>query len=121
MTQPYWKYLQSEHWISFRDAVLRERQSCELCDTYAASNVHHLTYERRGSELPSDVLALCRPCHAGLHNKWGEVIGLGGDALVAHVIYYQREWSHHGCVIQERIQPNGLPKKIHTPECSHGQ
>jgi predicted HNH restriction endonuclease len=29
--------------------------------------VHHLTYIRVFQELPSDLVALCKPCHAEIH------------------------------------------------------
>ncbi|MGH2369964.1 MAG: hypothetical protein ACRDI2_17430 [Chloroflexota bacterium] len=32
-----------------------------------AAEVHHLTYERLGDELPEDLAALCAPCHRGAH------------------------------------------------------
>jgi hypothetical protein len=30
-------------------------------------HLHHLTYERRGKELPADVVYLCLPCHGKQH------------------------------------------------------
>jgi hypothetical protein len=29
--------------------------------------VHHLTYERLGAELPGDLEAVCAPCHRAAH------------------------------------------------------
>jgi predicted HNH restriction endonuclease len=29
--------------------------------------VHHLTYVRKGAELPQDLVALCRRCHRARH------------------------------------------------------
>lgn len=35
-------------------------------------SVHHLTYERIGDELMSDLLAVCNPCHDWLSGKTDE-------------------------------------------------
>lgn len=68
----YQKYLRSEHWRSFRSAVLSERSTCEQCRLPRLSSLffygtdldlHHLTYERLGHEEQRDVKVLCRACH----------------------------------------------------------
>lgn len=126
MREPYWKYLQSAHWLSFRVAVLTNRSTCEICWTSASEQVHHLNYDNLGHELGSDVLALCRPCHAGQHGKWGEIIGIGGDALVERVV---RAALHYTLYTKARHcwmcggrweQPEGKDywQMVHTPECS---
>lgn len=64
----YAEYLQTDHWQSIRAAALRRaRWRCQLCNRATSLDVHHRTYERRGCELLSDVIALCRPCHATHH------------------------------------------------------
>ena len=58
-----------------RLAVLeRANEHCEHCDRFIASDfaacleLHHLTYDRAyGNELPEDLMALCRDCHAAKH------------------------------------------------------
>lgn len=69
---PYPLYLATSHWREVREAALeRARYRCQLCgranDTL---EVHHNTYERRGAELPSDVLTLCRRCHEDFHARY---------------------------------------------------
>jgi len=32
-------------------------------------DVHHLSYERLGNELPDDLMVLCRDCHDLIHGK----------------------------------------------------
>ncbi len=58
-----------------RLAVLeRANEHCEHCGCFIATGftrcleLHHLTYERAyHAELPEDLMALCRDCHAGKH------------------------------------------------------
>jgi hypothetical protein len=66
----YVLYLQSASWKRKRRAALEAAQyRCQRCGRSGhdgpavALDVHHLTYERLGRELPSDLKAVCRPCH----------------------------------------------------------
>ena len=67
----YQQYLQGEHWRTFRFNVILERGCCcESCGSQTRLkdiNLHHKTYARLGRELPTDVVLLCRLCHAGVH------------------------------------------------------
>jgi 5-methylcytosine-specific restriction endonuclease McrA len=64
----YLQYLHSPYWIAFRKFVINERGSqCEMCGLMGAVQVHHLSYERIGRELPIDVQLLCRSCHTAEH------------------------------------------------------
>jgi hypothetical protein len=65
-TMPYADYLCTEHWQQRRRIVLRYKPNCERC-LRPATDVHHITYERRGREKPSDLMALCRDCHRAVH------------------------------------------------------
>ena len=68
-TMPYHRYLQSPEWQARRARHLRRASyRCQIC--YEADTVldlHHRTYERRGDELNSDLLVLCRTCHERHH------------------------------------------------------
>lgn len=65
---PYEAYLQTEHWRTFRVAVLaRSGGFCEGCGVRKATQVHHLNYERVGREKPADVAPLCTACHGRAH------------------------------------------------------
>lgn len=69
-TMPYTQYLQTEHWQKVRKSALgRARYKCQLCKMGGELNVHHNTYENRGQEENSDVIVLCRNCHAHFHGK----------------------------------------------------
>jgi hypothetical protein len=65
----YAKYLESPHWKAFRARVLCNRpQRCEQCAVVGEPlELHHLTYERLGAELETDVQLLCRICHGSHH------------------------------------------------------
>lgn len=66
----YQQYLQSDHWIYFRNKIKKDRgNQCEKCRSSLFLNVHHETYKRLGAEKPEDVLLLCRDCHVEQHKR----------------------------------------------------
>jgi 5-methylcytosine-specific restriction endonuclease McrA len=63
----YAAYLASPHWRTFRVFVLcLARGRCATCGS-TATQVHHLTYVRRGNERISDVEPVCEACHLDEH------------------------------------------------------
>jgi len=67
---PYSEYLATEHWRKTRERALnRDGFQCRICASRKALEVHHLTYERRGEELPTDLITLCGPCHKAQHDR----------------------------------------------------
>lgn len=74
-SMPYADYLRSPEWHQTRAAALkRSRYRCQLCGAFqwVTLDVHHNTYERRGCELPADVIVLCRQCHTKHHTELPE-------------------------------------------------
>jgi hypothetical protein len=68
---PYEEYLQTDHWLHFRDETLKWAQNkCQLCNDTKNLHVHHKTYENRGRETFNDVIVLCKDCHRKFHNKF---------------------------------------------------
>jgi len=67
----YDDYLVSPHWVAFRNSVLEVRSKCEREDCGATKNlqVHHLTYDRLGTERAEDVAVLCLRCHEREHGR----------------------------------------------------
>jgi 5-methylcytosine-specific restriction endonuclease McrA len=66
----YDDYIRSAAWRRrAANCKRRARYRCALCNTVGPLNAHHRTYERLGFELPSDLIALCRYCHAKHHDK----------------------------------------------------
>lgn len=68
----YQQYLRTEGWRQRRrPALYRAKGRCEICSQpeylVGKLQVHHLTYERIGEELPSDLEALCDECHHMVH------------------------------------------------------
>jgi hypothetical protein len=67
----YVRYLNSVAWAAKRAEVLdRADGNCEDCGDElepGEAEVHHLTYERVGRELPEDLVALCPGCHRRAH------------------------------------------------------
>lgn len=77
ITQPpkanYQHYLASREWALKREAVrARSGGRCEHCYVGYQQAVHHLTYERLGSERLTDLMAICRDCHGYLSGKPGK-------------------------------------------------
>jgi 5-methylcytosine-specific restriction endonuclease McrA len=65
---PYSAYLETDHWQAVRARALRRAgRRCQICGARGRLDVHHNTYVRRGRELNSDVVALCRDCHDLYH------------------------------------------------------
>jgi hypothetical protein len=67
---PYKEYLLTPEWLARRAAAISlAGGKCSLCNGATETfNVHHRTYERRGAELPNDLICLCRPCHEKQHD-----------------------------------------------------
>lgn len=75
----YADYLNTDHWRALRERkLLRSGRLCQsrpICifEAYDSEprklDVHHLTYVRLGRELESDLIVLCRYCHANEHGK----------------------------------------------------
>lgn len=61
----YQNYLKSEHWLAFRSKFTG--RPCQGCDSLVRVALHHLTYERLGCELETDVMPLCWACHESIH------------------------------------------------------
>lgn len=63
-------YLRSDHWAEQRKMALdRAGHRCQTCNSGHKLDVHHRTYERLGSEHPSDLTVLCRRCHDLFHGN----------------------------------------------------
>jgi hypothetical protein len=67
-TMPYRDYLKTPHWRQTRQRALeRADRRCQLCNSPDNLQVHHRTYERRGSERDDDLTVLCADCHTKFH------------------------------------------------------
>lgn len=65
---PYAAYLRTNHWRMARMRALNNSgHRCQVCNSSRGLDVHHRTYERRGSEWDGDLLVLCRDCHGTFH------------------------------------------------------
>jgi hypothetical protein len=66
----YESYLKSQDWQGVRTrALVRASDVCQCCNHFPATQVHHITYARIGSELDEDLMAVCAFCHDLLHAK----------------------------------------------------
>lgn len=71
-TMPYRLYLRTPEWRETRrTALVRAGHACELNRSHTERlEVHHSTYERRGQELPQDLVVLCAECHDLFHERF---------------------------------------------------
>jgi uncharacterized phage protein (TIGR02220 family) len=74
-SMPYDKYLLTDHWIKFKQKVLKNALNrCQLCGSEKFElHVHHNNYENRGRETFNDVVVLCEKCHAKFHDKLEDI------------------------------------------------
>ena len=73
----YGTYMRSPAWLHRREAWEAAWTSrhgaaptCAACGgewNLSHGDVHHRSYDRLGSEIYEDLIALCRPCHTQLH------------------------------------------------------
>ena len=68
--ESYSEYLRSPAWhevkVRYRASIREAR--CQLCGSTLDLHLHHLTYDRVGEELVSDLILLCGGCHAAVHD-----------------------------------------------------
>jgi len=65
----YTEYMKSASWMVRRSEWWKgRRRQCSICRSKKRLHLHHVTYERLGFELDSDLVALCEDCHDGVHN-----------------------------------------------------
>ena len=59
-------------WEPLRQKILkRDNYLCQGCHARRATTAHHLTYDRLGSEMDFDLIAVCTPCHIRIHPHLG--------------------------------------------------
>lgn len=66
----YHWYLRTTYWNERRKLVLKRNNGlCERCNWRRSTQVHHKTYASVFNEHLTDLIALCRQCHATIHHK----------------------------------------------------
>lgn len=67
---PYERYLKTPHWQETRTQALEHAgHRCQVCNSTSSLHTHHRSYDRRGAELPEDLIVLCRKCHDTFHKN----------------------------------------------------
>ena len=67
----YKEYMNSPAWLAKKRKVLERDGRLCVCGGNATV-VHHKTYDNIGKEPLSDLVALCKHCHDGYHNRHSE-------------------------------------------------
>lgn len=66
--ESYAAYLVSPHWRDFQKRYAKAWPNCRCMACESKSyHLHHVNYERLGSERLQDALPLCKACHEKLH------------------------------------------------------
>lgn len=77
----YREYLQSPEWKTRRKRVVK-RQGGKCPCGRSICDVHHKTYKRVYNEPISDLVGLCRPCHARVHELTDQGVDLAEATTV---------------------------------------
>jgi hypothetical protein len=92
------QYLKSDKWKDKRERVLKRADYiCQGCGQERASEVHHVTYERRFFEMLFDLVALCQTCHSLINIEKNERLRGNpfiSDGLRCHGCRWQSENNH---------------------------
>lgn len=87
---------QDDHWWSLKtEARNRASNCCEFCQVRPIYDLHHRTYRRKGRELLSDVMAVCRRCHEAIHFggnirvKDGSLADRGDSGIGINILWEQ--------------------------------
>jgi uncharacterized membrane protein len=67
----YAEYLRHPRFRAVRAVVMaRSGAVCERCHQRPPTEVHHLRYPPWGTfDVPENLIAICRQCHAEIHGK----------------------------------------------------
>lgn len=63
----YGAYLRSKHWRGLREDYRSTYGWKCVCGATERLHLHHVSYDRLGSERLTDVVPLCQPCHEVMH------------------------------------------------------
>ncbi len=95
----YKEYLNSGEWKYKKSQKLKQANfKCDGCNESAgAMEVHHLTYDRIGQELLTDLVAYCIECHKVAHNllgetEWHKYLTLKTDTTPKIILKEDIEW-----------------------------
>ena len=82
----YQEYLKSGEWKHKKSQKLKQANfKCDGCnESKGAMEVHHLTYDRIGMELFTDLAVYCHECHQVAHKlstqtEWNKYLTLEAD------------------------------------------
>lgn len=78
--ESYQAYLESDHWKAVKERFRGQR--CLVCGSPSIC-LHHVTYERLGAELDSDLRPLCDDHHQAVHKRIGKRLSETDNAISA--------------------------------------
>lgn len=87
----YSDYLSGSYWAHYRECYfMKHEKVCFLCNKHGGIQLHHLCYDRLGSEQEGDVVPLCDDCHCRAHR----LINKGIPINRAHLLCKKRTKRH---------------------------
>lgn len=80
---PYDRYTRTVYWGILRGRVVSADPRCRICASMFNLQVHHRSYEHRGSEYAhlQDLEALCQSCHLDQHAGYDAAVKQIGEKL----------------------------------------
>lgn len=67
----YETYIRSSVWFNRKEEFFRRySRKCKACGSNKSIQCHHMSYKHMGREPDSDLIALCRSCHNGIHRVY---------------------------------------------------
>ena len=69
MIDEYRNYLMSDEWKKKREHRILFDKQCQICGKPFDLNVHHMTYDNYPNELYTDLITVCKGCHAKIESQ----------------------------------------------------
>lgn len=112
LASTYQQYICSKKWETRRDCYWRTHQKvCRNCGSTSDVQLHHLSYERLGSELDTDLMPLCQMCHSAVH----QFHDMRGGSLVIATLAFVAE-SHRRRITSTPINHRFTPARLRMTE-----
>jgi hypothetical protein len=86
----YQAYINSEAWHKLKERIIKQRgYLCQKCGANTVQlELHHLTYDRLGHELDTDLQLLCSWCHVQADQVRRAVNQAASEERITNARYY---------------------------------
>lgn len=109
----YQQYLDSPAWRQKRQERLeQDGHQCFRCRSAEQLEVHHITYERLGRERLTDLLTLCKRCHARDHGRDPDLPECAPDAFYQERALRAMTFERWQGVVADVVQASRLLDRV---------